>query len=53
MIFYCKGSESDKVDTLSQKINYFNKKRQVEYLILKTNKKGTLTYNYIVLVVIF
>ena len=37
MITYHKRSENDRINTLSQKTDYFKEKEQVKYLILKTN----------------
>ena len=50
MILYQKELENGKANTLSRKTNYFKKKKQVKYLILKTNTDSTLIYNHIVLV---
>ena len=53
IILYYKGLENGKVDTLSQKANYFKEKKQVKYLILRTNGNSTLIYNYMVLAATF
>ena len=37
MILYCKGSENGKVDILSRRANYFKEKKQILYLIFRTN----------------
>ena len=52
-ILYHKGSENDKADTLSQKANYFKKKKTSWASILRTNRDSSLLYNYIILAVIF
>ena len=53
-ILYYKGSENGKADTLSQKTNYFKKKReQVKHLILRTNQNSVLIYNHMVLAAMF
>ena len=53
MILYHEELENSKVDTLSQKTNYFKEKKQVKYLTLKTNQDSTLSYNHIVLAATF
>ena len=53
IILYYKGLKNGKANTLSCKTNYFKDKKQVKYLILRTNQNSTLSYNYMVLVVIF
>ena len=50
---YHKGSENGRADTLSQKANYFKKKKQVKHLILKTTQNNNLSYNHIVLLATF
>ena len=53
IILYCKGLENSKVDTLSQKANYFKEKKEVKHLILRINRDNSLIYNYIILAVMF
>ena len=53
IILHYKGLENSKANTLSQKTNYFKEKKEIKYLILRTNQGSTLSYNYIVLAAIF
>ena len=41
------------MDTLSQKADYFKEKESVKYLILRTNQDNILSFNYMVLIVMF
>ena len=52
-ISYRKGSENAAADTLLQQPNYFIKKEEVSYAILRETKDGRLYYNNIILLATF
>ena len=45
--------KNGKANTLSCKANYFKEKKKVKHLILRINQDGVLSYNYMVLLIIF